>query len=401
MQIISDVHKVNGSPSGPTDSIASGNAAQDALRRAAALSVRVADIAQQTDQSGSFPHQEFAWLAEADLLAVTLPAQPLHFQANHTGGLLQLLKLVGKGNLSVGRIYEGHINALYLIHLFARKSQQQRWFGDVQNKQRIFGVWNTQAQDGITLTAQGNGQYRLQGAKTFCSGAQWVTRPLITGTLIDEQGKEQGWQMAIVPLENIHNLPVDPSFWQPLGMKASVSYKIDFSDILLTEDDLLGKPDDYHRQPHFSGGAIRFAAVQLGGAEAIFDATRQYLRALHRTDDPYQQMRLGEMAVLIETGNLWLRQAGEQADRREDPEKTIGYANMTRTAIEKLCLEIMPLAERCVGARGLLQPHPFARLHADLTTYLRQPAPDAAVAGIGTYVAQRETPAHALWSKDA
>ncbi len=401
MHTLFDVPSMNGKLAGTPHKPASGNGAQNTLRRAAALSVRIAEMAQQTDQSGSFPQQEFDWLAEEGLLAVTLPGQPLSSQENHTGSLLQLLKLVGKGNLSVGRIYEGHINALYLIHLFARKSQRQRWYGDAQKEQRIFGVWNTQAQDGITLTAQGKGQYRLHGAKTFCSGAQWVTRPIITGTLIDEAGKPQGWQMAIVPLEKISGLPVDPSFWKPLGMKASVSYKIDFSGIVLTDDDLLGKPDDYHQQPHFSGGAIRFAAVQLGGAEAIFDATRRYLQELRRTGDPYQQMRLGQMAVWIETGNLWLRQAGEQADRREDIEKTIGYANMTRTAIEQLCLEIMPLAERCVGARGLLQPHPFARLHADLTTYLRQPAPDAAVACVGAYVAQQELPAHALWSEDA
>ena len=60
----------------------------------------------------------------------------------------------------------------------------------------------------------------------------------------------------------------------------------------------------------------------------------------------------------------------------------------------------MQLAERCVGARGLLHPQPFARLHADLTTYLRQPAPDIALAQVGQYVGEQTTSAHALWSDD-
>ncbi len=57
----------------------------------------------------------------------------------------------------------------------------------------------------------------------------------------------------------------------------------------------------------------------------------------------------------------------------------------------------MPLAERSVGARGLMRPQPFERIHRDLTFYLRQPAPDATVVDIGQYVATNPTNAHDLW----
>ena len=348
--------------------------------------------------AAEFPAAEFRWLREAGWLGITLPGETLAFGHHRTAQQLQLLKLMGKGNLSVGRIYEGHLNALWLIHLFGTDAQRERWYADAQHGQRLFGVWNTQAHDGIRIVAQGNGEYVMQGAKTFCSGSREVTRPIVPGQRIDEQGNERGWQMCIVPLDEYPDLPVDPTFWQPLGMKASVSYKIDFSGVSLTEEDLLGQPNDYHRQPYFSGGAIRFAAVQLGGAEAIFDATRTYLQQLRRTEDPYQRVRLGEMATLLETGNLWIQQAGEYADHEASIEQTIHYANMTRSAIERIGVETMRLSERCVGARGLLYPQPFARLHADLTTYLRQPAPDLALAQVGQYVGEQPLPAHALWS---
>ena len=371
------------------------------LHTAAQLSERLTHYRQGQDYQAddAFPFQEFEALRKVGLLTVTLPDQALNFQQNHAAELLQLLKLVGKGNLSVGRIYEGHINALYLIHLFGTAEQQTRWHNDAYHAQHLFGVWNTQAQDGITIIAQGNGRYLLKGAKTFCSGAQWVTRPIITGQLISETGEDLGWQMCMVPMEQ-HDLPVDESFWKPLGMKASVSHKIDFTDVVLEEGDLLGQPDDYHQQPYFSGGAVRFAAVQLGGAEAIYDATRQYLQDLQRTEDPYQRMRLGEMAILVETGNLWIQNAGKLVEHQTN-EQIIQYANMTRTAIEKIGLDVMQLSERCVGARGLLYPQPFAHLHADLTTYLRQPAPDIALAQVGAYAGQQTLPAHALWSRQS
>jgi alkylation response protein AidB-like acyl-CoA dehydrogenase len=133
----------------------------------------------------------------------------------------------------------------------------------------------------------------------------------------------------------------------------------------------------------------------------MYEATRQFLAGMQRTDDLLQQTRLAEVACLIESGNQWLRSAGDYTDQwltdGTDPAKVVAYANMTRTAIEAICLQVMPLCERCVGARGLLRPHPFERIHRDLTMYLRQPAPDATLVDIGRYVLTNTAPAHALW----
>jgi len=239
-----------------------------------------------------------------------------------------------------------------------------------------------------------DGRYRLQGSKTFGSGAGHVTRPLLTGALPDG-----GWQMLILPADT--QVPqLDKSFWQPLGMRASASFRVDFTGLEVGPDDLLGQPGDYYRQPWFSGGAIRFAAVQLGGAEAVFDETRHFLQKTGRTDDPYQRQRLGELAILIESGQQWLRAAAEHATRphaTDDADTTVSYANMVRTAIEEICLRTLQLAERCVGARGLLRPEPFERIHRDLTHYLRQPAPDAALADAGRFALASTTPAYSMW----
>lgn len=366
-----------------------------------ALLRRIAAHAPATDADGDFPEDAFRWLADAGLLGITLPGRSLDQTTANTPQLLQLLKRVGSANLAVGRVYEGHINALQLIRLYARPEQQQRWFADASERSRLFSVWNTQADNGIRIHALGDGHYRLEGAKTFCSGAGWVSRPLITGELLTD-GQPQGWQMVVVPTETVQELAEDRRFWQPLGMRASASFRLDFTGVELTKDDLLGSPNDYYRQPYFSGGAIRFAAVQLGAAEALFDATRTYLSELHRTNDVFQQTRLAEMAYLIESGNQWINAAGAKADEwirdRADAAKIVAYANMTRTAIEEICLRVMPLAEKSVGARGLMRPLPFERIHRDLTFYLRQPAPDATLIDIGRYALTQPNDANDLWT---
>ncbi|MBF9237061.1 acyl-CoA dehydrogenase family protein [Hymenobacter sp. BT683] len=374
---------VSSAPPRPLASPAQAEAA------AAKLAPRLFAQAGETDVVGAFPTQEFDWLRAAGLLTAGLPAKlggaELHTPAA-THSLLKTLQNIGRGNLAVGRVYEGHFNALQLIQQLGTTAQVARYAADARAG-HLFGVWNTEnPAEGMHLEALPNGRYRLRGAKTFASGAGHVARPLITGALPDGQG----WQLFVLPADA--QPPVlDASFWRPLGMRASASFRADLTGLELEPEDLIGQPNAYYRQPAFSGGAIRFAAVQLGGAEAVFEETRGFLRGLGRTDDPYQRQRLGEMALSLESGRQWLRGAAEHASRLgaatdEGAEATVAYANMTRTAIETICLDMLQKAERCVGARGLLEPLPFERLHRDLTHYLRQPAPDGALADVGRFV---------------
>lgn len=356
------------------------------------LHQKIFENAANIDIEGNFPEQEFKWLAAEGLLSITNPGQELDFNLVKTASLLQLLKKVGSANLAVGRVYEAHVNALQLIGLYGSEHQKKHWFDKAKQEQKLFGVWNTQAENGIRIHDLGDGCYRLEGSKTFCSGSTWINRPLITGEIISPDKK--GWQMCIIPTENVKPIMVDSSFWKPLGMRASASFKMDFTGIEIREKDLLGKPDDYYRQPSFSGGAIRFAAVQLGGAQAVFDQTKKFLQMMNRTTDPFQRARIAEMAFLIESGNLWINQAGEKADlwitESASEEKTIAYAGMMRTFVEEICTRILYLSGQCIGARGLMRPSTIERVLRDLTLYLKQPAPDATLTQIGGYVLNQE-----------
>ena len=368
------------------------------VERAAAVADRCAASAAMRDRTGEFPSDEFVWLAEAGLLTAPLRradgGEGLGVESGTWRPLLRGLAQIGRGSLPVGRVYEGHVNALQLIDLFASPLQRQRYAAEARAG-LLFGVWNTEAADGVKLFPSGNGCWRMKGAKTFASGAGHVSRPFVNGAL-----PNGGWQMCIVPMDRARTL-IDPSFWNPLGMRASCSFRVDFSGVELTSEDLVGEPDQYYRPPWFAGGAIRFAAVQSGAVEALIDEARTYLRGLGRTDDPYQKQRLGELAALCEIGRLWLVGAAAQAERaNEDPAAFVAYANLMRIAIESLCLDALRLTERSVGARGLLQPHPFERIHRDLTLYLRQPSPDGAQAEAGAYVLGQNAPFRKLWDHD-
>lgn len=362
----------------------------ETLARASHVADCCAANASAIDHDGAFPADEFHWLYEEGLLAA--PLRPEHGGVGlgslpgTTPDLLKLLRHIGRGNLAVGRLFEGHVNALLLLQKFGTPEQQAAWAADVHAGKK-FSVWNTQAADGIHLAALLDGRVELQGAKTFASGAAHIARPLITGATEDG-----GWQMVIVPTERVQTAVADPSFWHPLGMRATASVHMDFSGLEVGPEDLLGKPGDYYQQPAFGGGGIRFMAVQIGGAAAVLEHTRQFLRDQNRTEDPFQRERVGKMTALIETGDLWLRGAGEIADNPDaSADAVVQYAHLARATIENICLDVLRLAERCVGARGLLRPNPFERIHRDLTLYLRQPGSDAALVDAGRYVLESES----------
>ncbi len=312
-----------------------------------------------------------------------------------------LLKEIGRGNLVVGRIYEGHVNALQLIQTFGTPEQIEAYAADAR-QHKIFGVWNAEAEDGVHIIPH-KGKYRLEGSKTFCTGCGYVERPFVNGKLPDGS-----WQMCIVPMDEVETI-VDPDWWQPSGMRATVSYKVDFTGVEVEPKSLLAQPGDYFRQPWLSGGVIRFAAVQLGGAEALFNATRQYLQKQNRCEHLHQQERLGKMAIAIESGSLWLKGAGQLVDNyasvfggypedsQEQAPKLVAYANMVRTAIEQICLDTIQLSQRSIGTLGLLPPEPMERIIRDLSLYLRQPAFDVAITDVGKYVLSETDNADKLW----
>ena len=389
----------------PTPAVAAAAAPPraDLLATARAVAERSAARAAALDHdarpgAGVVPHADFDDLARSGLLAAALPREAggagLATDPAALHLLYEVLAHVGQGNLAVGRVFEGHVNAVGLVHEWGTAAQRAACARDVRDG-HVFGVWNTEIPaSGVLLVPLTGGRVRMDGSKTFCSGAGRVTRAFANGRLQPSgDGGGGGWQMALVPLDRVET-SYDPTWWTAEGMRASASGRVGFAGVVLGADALVGGPGDYERQPSFSCGAVRFLAVQLGGARALAAAATAHLRRLGRTDHPVQQARLGEIAAALETGALWLLGAARLLGDPQAPvEDRVAYADLARGAIEGACLDVMRLVDRAVGARGLLPPSPVERIGRDLRLYLRQPNPDGALAAAGAHAAATDRPA--------
>lgn len=339
------------------------------------LSQAQAATSATSDVSGAFPGAAFDILRTLGHVAVPPIA------ASRAGDLFRLLAEIGRGDLSTGRIFEGHVNTLLLIHTHGTPAQV-RQSEAIAREGGLFGVWNTDV-PADPLRLEGG---TLAGKKNYSSGVDGLTRAIVTVT------GAAGRQMILVPLKG---LPVDRSWWTPTGMHASGSHIVDFTGVTVEADWLLGGPDAYIGQPWFSAGAMRFAAVQVGGMHAILDAALAHLVETKRDADPYQRQRIGRMGMAVETGYAWLDRAGAawSAASRPDAapgsaEALIAMANGFRSVVEASALAVLEDAERGVGAAGFIAPHPLEQRMRDLRTYLRQPNPDGALAFFGAALAE-------------
>ena len=365
----------------------------DVISRAAAVATQARRRASALDDDDSFPADDVRALAEGGLLAAPLPhesgGEALGLEPGTMRDLAQVLMSIGGGSLPLGRLYEGHVNALRLVTAYGGPRQRSLLASRVRQG-HMLAVWNTEVSDGLRLVGAGSGRH-LQGRKIFASGAGHIVHPLITAR--DDDGR----LLMVIPTVRDADR-ADLSDWTPQGMRASASGAVDFSGLPIGDDDIIGDPDDFHRQPLFSAGAWRFAAVQTGGIGAVFDAAREHLRMTRRAEDPHQRARMGQAALAVLSARQWVLEAARLADDNDiHADARVAHVNLARSAVERAGLDVLELAQRSVGLAGFSRKHPLEKVSRDLATYLRQPNPDKALGDAATFVLSSDTPVLDIW----
>ena len=338
------------------------------------------------DRKAGFPELEFDQLRNCCALSAVIPKRygGLGLGTDRDGSLalFDLLRLIGRGNLAVGRIFEGHVNALKLICLYGKGPQIDRAVADLEAG-HLFAIWNAEAENAVRLDRV-SGDRKLTGSKVFCSAAGHITRALITAT------EASGTRMLLIPLQLGER--VVPNGISLHGMHATRTAGMDFDGIRVPPDGYIGEPNDYVREPAFSAGAWRTSAVTLGGLDSLIDETRRQLIARNRHHDPHQLSRMGQVLIARESARLWIERAASVEDS-DFPVATItGYVNLARIALESATFNIIRLVQRTLGLSSFLQGNPVERLMRDLATYLRQPAADEALTEAAAWFVEHDFP---------
>ncbi|WP_230480691.1 acyl-CoA dehydrogenase [Sphingomonas sp. Leaf21] len=321
-------------------------------------------------------------IAVADRLRATIaaarwvetpPEDPYDFDGYIA--LLTTLYGIGREDLPVARLAEGHVDAVQIVRRHGSVEQVDRLHRLLKDG-AMLGVWNA-GLPGEPLVLSAN---RLSGGKSYASGAGVLTHALVT---VDTQ---DGAQLLLLDLAR--TIPsIERDWWRVTGMQRSETHRVRWGGSPILEGDRIGPPDCYAQEPHFSGGALRFVAVHAGGVAGIFDRARDHLIDAGRADDPFQAARLAELfqsadaaaAIVRRTAKRWFEEEGEAR---------LARVASARLAVAAIAERAIAVARKSVGLAGEFLTHPLSAAIADLTVYLRQPAPDAQRLRVGRAVAQ-------------
>jgi hypothetical protein len=315
-------------------------------------------------------------LQRADVAALT-PSLADFGDPGNPAALLELLRTlyaVGRRDLPLGRLFEGHVDALQIVSRYG-SSQQVSAARAAARRGAVFGVWNADKQDDPLRWQQGH----LAGAKAFASGAGILTHALVS---VDKEGARQLLLLDLEPTPPT----IDTSWWRVTGMQRSQTHIVTWASQPLPVETLIGSPGDYVREPWFSGGALRFAAVQAGGIAAIVDQVRDHLVAQDRHANPHQGARLAALYRTAQAAADAVATAARHWDEGA-PDTTIAYVAAARVAVYDAGEQALALAQAAVGLQAMFVDHPLAATLTDLAVYLRQPGPDAQTMRVGQAVA--------------
>jgi alkylation response protein AidB-like acyl-CoA dehydrogenase len=367
-----------GTPRG--DVGAAAGAPSDEVALTARLDQAIAAIAAaatELDRAPRFPREAFDALAAAGALTATIGAAR---GGASVAAEWDLLRRVAAADASVGRILDGHLNAVERLEVTAVPAVRERELAAVAAGERLLGVWGADPGPGegdpARLRKEGDGLV-LRGAKTFCSGAGGVDAALVM------VGSDDGTAPALALVECGEEVEVDRDWYRAAGLRASESHRVVFHGAPVTA--VLGEPGELARDPWFTRDAMRTAASWAGMVDAAVGAALDELSA-RRAEEPLAQLAAGRIEAAQGTVAAWLERAAGVADASIAPGSAVeprptGIA--MRAEIDRAAKAILEIAAAACGSHVFVTAGRLDRARRDLETFLLQHRLDPLLTRLG------------------
>ncbi len=359
---------------------------------------RLAARADHHDREMVFPKESLQDLSEAGLTASLVDkAFGGLGLGHHRGDILThwlIVKEIAKADMALARCFEGHANAMLLIDCIADDAQKARWFEGVVNHGHNWAVWSGepqvvkpgQKQRFGTYVKETTDGYYVDGSKVFCSsapGADWAILMVSTKGPGGARHATSAQDLIMLACDlRDPSVTVDDSWWDPMGMKGSVSYLVRFEETFIPKENLIGTPGQYLHEDWQTRFTPQYTATFLGGAEAAYEYALAYIQKQQSQQDPYVQHRIGKMAIHLETCRMWLARTAHLWETGEIQEAKLA-GNSTRYLVEQLTMEVVNHAIHICGARSLIRPSALERIYRDLSFYVRHDNDDQVLAMVG------------------
>jgi len=249
-------------------------------------------IAQDIEDEHRFPDEIFDALADLDMLGVPVSEEYGGLGADYLTYAL-VAEEIGRVSGSIGLSYVAHISlASKPIELFGTDEQKERWLRPLAEGDYL-GSWaltepssGSDASDMDTLAKKDGDGYRINGTKQFITNAS-VAGSVLVKAVTDPDAGYDGISTFIVDPEEDNGFEVTTE-WDKMGLNASPTCELQFDDLYVPEDRLLGEEGEGWKQTMktLDGGRISIAALSTGLAEGAYQAAQSYAKEREQFGQP-------------------------------------------------------------------------------------------------------------------
>src|SRR3984893_7740011 len=275
---------------------------------------------------------------------------------------------------SVGLIIAAH-NSLCTNHIYLAGNDEQRakYIPKLASGEWI-GSWAlTEPESGsdagsMRTKAVKQGQcWVLDGSKTFITNAQYAD-VVVTMAITDRAASQHGVSAFLVE-KNVPGFRVGKKE-NKLGMRASATGELVFTNCRLPESQLLGKPGEgfVDSLRILDGGRISIAALSVGTAQGAYDAALRYSMQRKQFGRPISefqsiQNKLADMATEIDAARLLTYRAGWMKDQGQRVTKESAMAKLFASEV---AVRVTNEAVQVHGGYGFLKDYPVEKFYRDV-----------------------------------
>jgi len=275
---------------------------------------------------------------------------------------------------SVALIIAAH-NSLCTNHIYLAGNEEQRrkYIPKLATGEWI-GCWSlTEPEAGSdaagtrsTATFK-DGEWLLNGGKTFTTNAQYAD--VCVAMAVTDRGASQHGISAFILEKDFPGFRVGKKE-NKLGMRASATGEVLFTDCKLAANQLLGKQGEgfVDSLRILDGGRISIAALSLGIAQGAFDAALKYSKhrkQFGRSISEFQaiQDKLSNMATDIEAARWLVYCAGA---RKDQGKRVTKESAMAKLFASEMAVKAADQALQIHGGYGFIKDYPVEKFYRDV-----------------------------------
>ncbi len=300
---------------------------QDVARRIA--QEKIAPSAEHHDRTGEFPLDNIRTLGENGLMGIEVPAEYGGAGMDPVSYVLAMVE-VAAADAAHSTIMSVN-NSLFCngILTHGTEAQKQEYVGAIAEGREIGAFALTEPQSGSDATAmrcravkQADGSYVVNGKKSWITSGP-VAKYIVLFAMTDPDKGARGITAFIVDTarEGFHRGKTEPK----LGIRASATCEIEFSDYRVQPDEVLGEEGHGFKiaMGVLDAGRIGIASQAIGIARAAYEASVAYAKERQAFGQPIgafqmTQAKIADMkckldaAMLLTLRAAWKKGQGER-----------------------------------------------------------------------------------------